>query len=75
LLYRPSRLSRPIGIPYLGSIGTKSRATLFGGTIKASAERAKKARKEVDRLACEVWNDRMQAARDRRSVADALKAS
>ncbi|MDB5565222.1 MAG: hypothetical protein JWP84_1788, partial [Tardiphaga sp.] len=30
-----------------------------GPTISAAAERAAKARKEADRLACEAWNYRM----------------
>ncbi|MBW7970034.1 hypothetical protein [Bradyrhizobium sp. BR 10289] len=38
---------------------TKSREYLYGTQIKMSAERAKQARKEADRLACEAWNYRM----------------
>jgi hypothetical protein len=30
-------------------MGTKSRETIYGGSIRASAERARKARKEADR--------------------------
>ena len=40
-------------------MGTKSRETIYGSSIRASAERAAKARKEADRLACEAWNQRM----------------
>jgi hypothetical protein len=40
-------------------MGIKSRERLFGPTISAAAERAAKARKEADRLACEAWNYRM----------------
>jgi hypothetical protein len=40
-------------------MGTKSRESIYGAYIRASAQRAKKARKEADRLACEVWNHRM----------------
>jgi hypothetical protein len=40
-------------------MSTKSREYLFGMTIRMSAERAKKARKQADRLACEAWNFRM----------------
>src|SRR6478736_3074866 len=40
-------------------MSTKSREYLFGMTIRMSAERAKAARKEADRLACEAWNCRM----------------
>ena len=40
-------------------MGTKSRVSMFGPSIRASAERAAAARKEADRLACEAWNKRM----------------
>lgn len=40
-------------------MGIESRERLFGPTISAAAERAAKARKEADRLACEAWNYRM----------------
>ena len=40
-------------------MGTKSRETMFGPSIRASAEKAAAARKEADRLACEAWNKRM----------------
>jgi hypothetical protein len=33
-------------------MGTKSRETIYGSSIRASAERAVEARKEADRLAC-----------------------
>jgi hypothetical protein len=32
---------------------------MYGSSIRASAERAKEARKEADRLACIAWNQRM----------------
>jgi hypothetical protein len=38
---------------------TKSRELLYGPSVRAAAERAKAARKEADRLACEAWNKRM----------------
>jgi hypothetical protein len=38
---------------------TKSRESIYGSSIRASAERAKEARKEADRLACLAWNQRM----------------
>ena len=44
-------------------MGTKSRETIYGSSIRASAERAKEARKEADRLACEAWNQRMLGSR------------
>lgn len=40
-------------------MSTKSRQYLFGTQIKMSAERAKIARKEADKLACVAWNERM----------------
>src|SRR3984885_1141052 len=40
-------------------MSTKSREYLYGSSIRASAERAKEARKEANRLACEAWNQRM----------------
>ena len=40
-------------------MGTKSRETIYGSSIRASAERAAEARKEADRLGCEAWNQRM----------------
>jgi hypothetical protein len=42
-------------------MGTKSRETIYGGSVRAAAERATEARKEADRLACEAWNKRMLA--------------
>src|SRR6478736_1534454 len=41
------------------SMGTKSRETIYGGSVRAAAERAAEARKDADRLACEAWNKRM----------------
>jgi hypothetical protein len=38
---------------------TKSRQRIYGASIRASAQRAKEARKEADRLACEAWNMRL----------------
>jgi ribosomal protein L17 len=40
-------------------MGTKSRESIYDGSIRASAERAKEARKVADRLAVKAWNDRM----------------
>lgn len=42
-------------------MGTKSRETIYGGSVRAAAERATEARKEADRLACEAWNKRILA--------------
>ena len=50
-----SRAARRI----LSRMGTKSRETIYGASIRAAAERAAEARKEADRLAVEAWNKRM----------------
>jgi hypothetical protein len=41
------------------AMGTRSRESIYGSSIRASAEHARKARKEADRLACVAWNQRM----------------
>lgn len=60
-------------------MGTKSRETLYGTTIRASAERAKVARRHADVLACEAWNYRMLGykgpAQPSPTIVDALNAS
>ena len=43
----------------LSRMGTKSRETIYGASVRAAAERATEARKQADRLACEAWNKRM----------------
>ena len=40
-------------------MGTKSRETIYGSSVRAAAERAKEARKQADRLAVDAWNMRM----------------
>ena len=40
-------------------MGTKSRETIYGASVRAAAERATEARKQADRLAVEAWNKRM----------------
>jgi hypothetical protein len=40
-------------------MGTKSRETIYGASVRAAVERATQARREADRLACEAWNKRM----------------
>ncbi len=40
-------------------MGTKSRDRIYVASIRASAERAREARREADKLACEAWNQRM----------------
>src|SRR5712671_857130 len=44
-------------------MGTKSRESVYGASVRASAERATEARKKADQLACEAWNKRMLAFR------------
>ena len=59
-------------------MGTKSRESMFGPSVRASAERATTARKEADRLACEAWNKRMLGyrgpAQPSPTLGDALNA-
>ena len=40
-------------------MGTKSRESIYGASVRAAAEQAAEARKAADRLACEAWNKRM----------------
>lgn len=59
-------------------MGTKSREKIYGASIRASAERARQARLEADRLACVAWNDRMLGykgpAQPSPALGDALNA-
>jgi hypothetical protein len=59
-------------------MSTKSRQRIYGSSIAASVERAKHARKEADRLACEAWNMRMLGykgpAQPSPTICDALNA-
>jgi hypothetical protein len=59
-------------------MGTKSRESIYGSSIRASAQRAKDARKEADRLACVAWNRRMLGfrgpAQPSPALGDALNA-
>jgi peptidoglycan/xylan/chitin deacetylase (PgdA/CDA1 family) len=63
---------------FLIFMGTKSRESIYGSSIRASAERAREARKEADRLACEAWNHRMLGykgpAQPSPTLGDALNA-
>jgi hypothetical protein len=54
-----SGLSVHRGRAILSRMGTKSRETIYGASVRAAAERAAEARKEADRLAVEAWNKRM----------------
>jgi hypothetical protein len=59
-------------------MGTKSRESIYGASVRASAERAAEARKAADRLACEAWNQRMLGfqgpAQPSPTLGDALNA-
>jgi hypothetical protein len=59
-------------------MSTKSRQSIYGSTIRMSAERAKEARREADRLACEAWNYRMlgykEPAQPSPTLGDAVNA-
>ena len=59
-------------------MGTKSRESIYGSSVRASAERAAEARKQADRLACGAWNQRMLGfqgpAQPSPTLGDALNA-
>ncbi len=59
-------------------MSTKSRQSIYGSSIRASAERAKEARKVADQLAVKAWNDRMLGyqgpAQPSPTIGDALNA-
>jgi hypothetical protein len=59
-------------------MGTKSKESIYGSSIRASVERAREARREADRLACDAWNKRMLGykgpAQPSPTLGDALNA-
>jgi hypothetical protein len=59
-------------------MGTKSRETIYGASVRHSAEVAAEARRVADRLACEAWNKRMLGfqgpAQPSPALGDALNA-
>jgi hypothetical protein len=59
-------------------MGSRSRETIYGASVRAAAEQAAEARKQADRLACEAWNKRMLAfrgpAQPSPTLGDALNA-
>jgi hypothetical protein len=59
-------------------MGTRSRESIYGSSIRASADRAKEARKQADRLTCVAWNQRMLGykgpAQPSPALGDALNA-
>jgi len=60
-------------------MGTKSRESIYGASVRAAAERVADARKEADRLAVEARNKRMLAfqgpAQPSPTLGDALNAA
>jgi hypothetical protein len=73
-----SGLPVPDGPAILSRMGTKSRESIYGGSIRAAAERAAEARKDADRLARVAWNQRMLGfqgpAQPSPALGDALNA-
>jgi len=73
-----SGLPMPARLAHASGMGSKSRETIFGPSIRASAVKAAAARKEADRLACEAWNKRMLGyrgpAQPSPTLGDALNA-
>src|SRR3954468_8270698 len=67
-----------VGGRILSGMGTKSRETIYGASIRAAAERATEARKEADKLAVDAWNKRMLGfqgpAQPSPTLGDALNA-
>ena len=59
-------------------MSTKSRESIYGSSISLAAERAKTARLEADRLACDAWSKRMLGykgpAQPSPTMGDALNA-
>ncbi|WP_334489993.1 hypothetical protein [Bradyrhizobium algeriense] len=59
-------------------MGTRSRESIYGASVRAAAEQAAEARKTADRLACEAWNKRMLGlqgpAQPSPALGDALNA-
>src|ERR1700688_3391506 len=73
-----SGLSIEAMLAHCRQMGTKSRESIYGSSVRHSAERAAEARKEADRLACVAWNQRMLGfkgpAQPSPSLGDALNA-
>jgi len=51
-----------------GAMGTRSRESIYGASVRAAAEQATEARKTADRLACRLGTSGCSAFRDRRSL-------
>ena len=50
------------------AMGSKSRETIYGGSVRAASERATEARKEADRLAVAAWKSACSAFKVLRSL-------
>jgi hypothetical protein len=59
-------------------MGTKSRETIYGASVRAAAEEAARARRAADESACRAWNMRMLGfqgpAQPSPALGDALNA-
>jgi hypothetical protein len=59
-------------------MGTRSRETTYGESVRVATEQAAEARRKADRLACEAWNKRMPGfqgpAQPSPALSDALNA-
>jgi hypothetical protein len=59
-------------------MGSKSRESIYGASVRAAAEQARDARRVADKLTCEAWNKRMLAfrgpAQPSPTLGDALNA-
>jgi hypothetical protein len=67
----------PVPLAHPSAMGTKSRDTIFGPSIRALADRAAAARKEANRLAREACNKHLEASFGYErcfAIADARKA-
>jgi hypothetical protein len=60
------------------AMSTKSRNRIYAASVRAASQRATKARKEADKLACVAWNARMLGfrgpAQPSPTLSDALNA-
>ena len=54
-----SGLPVPRGTAHSLAMGSKSRETIYGASVRAAAERATEARKQADRTPSRAWNKRM----------------
>jgi ribosomal protein S27E len=71
-------IASPAAWRFDAGMGTKSRESIYGSSVRASAERAAEARKAADSFACVAWNQRMLAfqgpAQPSPTIGDAINA-